>query len=84
MDFEKALNKRLEEREELAIIAAEEMAIVKSQTPLHMLIEREQKNKEGSLLEERKKKLADIRSFYKPIDREAMQKHIRDYSTTKK
>ena len=60
------------------------MALVKSTTPLHMVNEREYKKQEGNALEERKKKLQEIRGFYKPIDREAMQKHQRDYSTTKK
>ena len=51
---------------------------------MHKKIEQKyQKSVEIPALAQKKKQLEDIRNFYKPIDKEEMEKHKKDYYSIK-
>ena len=57
---------------------------MKKEIPYHKKIEQKyQKSVEIPALAKKKKQLADIRDFYKPIDKDDMEKHKKDYYSTK-
>ena len=65
-------------------MANEDLADVRARRPLYKKLEVVERRQESTALEERKKKLSEIRNFYKPIDPQEMKSHLRAYSSTKK
>lgn len=61
------------------------MKEAKNKVPLYRKFEENYKHDvEEVTLENRKKQLSDIRNFYKPLDREEMKQHNRQYSSLRK
>ena len=58
------------------------MKEVKHRKPIYKKIEEKyQKSVEMPNLAERKKQLENIRNFYKPIDKEQMNEHLKNYKS---
>lgn len=52
---------------------------VKKRKPLDIVLQEKEAAQKETALEERKKKLKDIRNFYKPIDRDELDQHKLNY-----
>lgn len=84
-DREAQIQRRKEQRTQMDRATSQKVKEVLKSTPLYVAIEKKYHDEyEQPALEQRKKLLADIRSFCRPLEKKELETHTLEYKLLKK